>query len=189
MRSFKLLFTMLPFLLTAQEHGVLFSEDYRLKSAVIPTFSDTEFVSADPTIRITVHLSDTLSHVPALIYGNNANVYMTQMVNNPDLIEHIRELSPNILRYPGGNLSQMFFWDAEAGVLPDDVPEQLPWINEGSFREKYRFGRNEDEETLSIDNYYRMLEMTGSQGLITVNYAYARYGTDPDPVKAISADS
>jgi hypothetical protein len=182
MRSFKLLFTMLPFLLTAQEHGVLFSEDYRLKSAVIPTFSDTEFVSADPTIRITVHLSDTLSHVPALIYGNNANVYMTQMVNNPDLIEHIRELSPNILRYPGGNLSQMFFWDAEAGVLPDDVPEQLPWINEGSFREKYRFGRNEDEETLSIDNYYRMLEMTGSQGLITVNYAYARYGTDPDPV-------
>jgi hypothetical protein len=182
MQPFRLFFTLLPFLLTAQESGTLFSEDYRLKSAVIPAFSDTEFVSADPTVRITVHLSDTLAHVPALIYGNNANVYMTQMVNNPELVEHIRELSPNILRYPGGNLSQMFFWDAEPGELPQDVPAQLPWTIEGSLREQYRFGRNQDEETLSIDNYYRMLEMTGSQGLITVNYAYARYGSSQDPV-------
>lgn len=181
MQIFKQLFMLLPVLLSGQGSGTYFPEDVQLKSAVIPPFTESEFVRADPEVRITVDFSDTLSHVPALIYGNNANVYMTQMVENPDLIRHIRQLSPHILRYPGGNLSQMFFWDAETGRLPSDVPEHLPWVIEGPQREKYRFGRNEDEETLSVDNYYRMLKMTGCQGLITVNYAYARYGTGRDP--------
>src|SRR5690606_41701275 len=34
----------------------------------------------------------------------------------------------------------------------------------------------------SLDNYYAMLQQSGNQGMITVNYGYARYGTGKDPV-------
>ncbi len=37
---------------------------------------------------------------------------------------------------------------------------------------------------MSTANYYAMLQQTGNEGVITVNYAYARYGTGPDPVAA-----
>ncbi|MEO5564184.1 MAG: T9SS type A sorting domain-containing protein, partial [Chitinophagaceae bacterium] len=38
--------------------------------------------------------------------------------------------------------------------------------------------------TLSLDNYYGMLQQTGNKGLIVVNYGYARYGRANDPVAA-----
>ena len=37
---------------------------------------------------------------------------------------------------------------------------------------------------MSVDNYYNMLQQTGNQGMITINYGYARYGTGADPVAA-----
>jgi len=35
---------------------------------------------------------------------------------------------------------------------------------------------------MNVDNYYALRESVGTQGLITVNYAYARYGRTEDPV-------
>ncbi len=34
----------------------------------------------------------------------------------------------------------------------------------------------------ALDNYYSMLQQTGNQGLITINYGYARYGKSNNPV-------
>jgi hypothetical protein len=34
---------------------------------------------------------------------------------------------------------------------------------------------------MSADNYYAMLQQTNNQGMITINYGYARYGTGPNP--------
>ncbi len=34
-----------------------------------------------------------------------------------------------------------------------------------------------------MDAYYEMRRETGNEGLITVNYGYARYGTGPHPVE------
>jgi hypothetical protein len=35
-----------------------------------------------------------------------------------------------------------------------------------------------------VDNYYTLRHQVGTQGLITINYAYARYGTSANPVAA-----
>ncbi len=51
-------------------------------------------------------------------------------------------------------------------------------------RGNYWFGKNNESWTLSLDNYYAMLQQTNSQGIITVNYGYARYGTGANPVAA-----
>ncbi|HTM93696.1 MAG TPA: hypothetical protein VL095_14845, partial [Flavisolibacter sp.] len=46
------------------------------------------------------------------------------------------------------------------------------------------YGKNSESWTFSVDNYYALLQQTGNQGLITINYGYARYGTGPSPVAA-----
>lgn len=46
----------------------------------------------------------------------------------------------------------------------------------------YWYGKNTANWTLSVDNYYNMLQQTGNKGLITINYGYARYGKGANPV-------
>ena len=43
---------------------------------------------------------------------------------------------------------------------------------------------NNDSWTCSVDKYYQMLQQTGNEGMITINYGYARYGTSANPVAA-----
>jgi len=64
------------------------------------------------TVTATIYFNDTIAKVSKYIYGNNSNVYMGQMVTEPKLIKYISDLSPNIIRYPGGNLTNQFFWNA-----------------------------------------------------------------------------
>lgn len=131
---------------------------------------------------VVVNARDTLVKVPPFIYGNNANIYTTQMINQSIWIKYIRLLSPHILRYPGGNISNQFFWNRELHDRPEDVPDSLFFFGKLTLAE-YWYGKSRDTLNLSIDNYYRMLKMTKSTGLICINYAYARYGTGPHPVE------
>lgn len=163
----------------AQEY---FQGDIQLKQATVPDFTESSMSDAEPSVQSLVFFTDTICHVPKYIYGQNTNVYMTQIVNNQELVRRICVLSPHVLRYPGGNLSSTFFWDARPDALPADIPEKSTWAVDNELREKYRGGRNTDKEALSLDNYYQLLEQTKSTGVITVNYGYARYGTGHDPV-------
>jgi len=165
-----------------QEGSEFFPESLSEKQVVIPDYVEGKLSKSKPAVVVTVNYADTVAPVPCYIYGNNANVYMTQMVTEPKLIQYINQLSPHILRYPGGNLSNLFFWNAKPGQLPQDVPDPLYGGVEEQYREEYWFGRNDTSITLSIDNYYKMLEMTHCTGIICVNYSYARYGTGNDPV-------
>lgn len=106
---------------------------------------------------------------------------MTQMVDQPVLIDYITRLAPNIIRFPGGNNSSLFFWDAASGI-PAGAPDTLLDGTGRKYKAGYWYGRNTASWTLSVDNYYAMLDMTVSTGMITVNYPFARYGTSADPV-------
>jgi hypothetical protein len=109
---------------------------------------------------------------------------MTQMVTEPSLINHITNLRPNIIRFPGGSLSDLFFWNATPGVPPADAPDSLMDANGNKIAADYWYGKNNDWWTMSVGNYYNMLQQTGNQGIITINYGYARYGTSANPVAA-----
>jgi hypothetical protein len=138
-----------------------------------------------PVVTINIYPHDTITPVSPLLFGNNANQWMGDMVDQPALIEHIRTLDPGIIRYPGGNGSNTFFWNAAPGHLPADVPDTLLY-GEGVRHRKEHFlcGQNPSTRVLSVDRYYQMLSMTHSTGCICVNYGYARYGTGPNPVSA-----
>ncbi len=168
--------------LLGQDSQGFFLEDSCPKSAIIPPHENISPTKIKPTITVSVNFADTISRVSQYIYGNNANVYMTQMITEPDLMRNIKLLSPHVLRFPGGNLSNLFFWDAMPGELPEGAPDTLYGGVESRYREEYWFGRNDSAKYLSIDNYYKMLEQTNNTGIICVNYSYARYGIGSNPV-------
>jgi hypothetical protein len=178
-----LLALIIPVLINGQDSQGFFAEDFELKIARIPDYEDIEQPDIKPTVSINVNFNDTVAKVLNYIYGNNTNVYMTQMVTQPELINHIKLLSPNVLRYPGGNLSNLFFWNAKHKKLPEDVPNPVYVGGEQKYTDNFWYGMDKRPKTLSVDNYYKMLTLTNSTGIICVNYAYARYGTGPEPVQ------
>ena len=134
------------------------------------------FVIADP--------ADQIRKIPKYLFGNNANTYMGQMVTEPVLLDHIRTLSPHVIRFPGGNLSNTYFWNADLDVPPSDAPEQFIDGDTGQpYPSSFWYGKNGQDWSISLDNYYKMLELTGSTSMLTVNYSYARYGTGEYPVQ------
>ena len=166
-----------------------FLNDWVPLSFMAPPFTLTGPAAGAVTDTVNADLNMVISKVPRSLFGNNANTYMTQMVDQPVLLNHIRKLSPGIIRFPGGNLSSLYFWDQEKDQAPADVADTLFDSNlnpvpasAGAPHYSYWHGKNTDGWTLSLANYYQMLQTTGSEGMITVNYPYARYGLSEDPV-------
>jgi len=165
-----------------------FLDDWAPKTFTAPAYADTTKPSAATTVTINVDYSNVVTKVSKYLFGNNTNPYMGQMVTEPVLINSIKNLSPNVLRFPGGNISSVYFWN---GVIPADAPANLYDSNGNSVAAGYWLGNNTASWTLSLDNYYAALQQTNSTGIITINYAYARYGTSahPDQVAAhLAAD-
>jgi hypothetical protein len=170
----------------AQDSQGFFLNDSEEKSITSPPFKSQEKPSKSSTATVVIDYANEVATVSKYIYGNNTNPYMTQMVDQPVLINNIKTLSPNLLRFPGGNISSVYFWNAkDKNDLAADVPEYIiddKGVSSASY--PYWFGGNTSGWTLSLDNYYKMLGMTQSTGMITVNYSYARYSKADNPVAA-----
>jgi hypothetical protein len=98
-------------------------------------------------------------------------------------MDNLSFLAPNILRAPGGSLSDVYFWNADGTSVkaPADAPDSLLNYQGAVSPAGYWFGNNAASWTFTLDNYYKVLAQTNSTGLITVNYGYARYGTSAHP--------
>ncbi len=169
----------------AQSDYVFFPSDHVARSAEIPTsYTTIPRPTAAPTATVVIRPREVTTGISKYIFGTNANIYMSQVVDQPALLDHISNLSPNLVRFPGGNLSSVYFWNADVGQPPADAPPMLVDADGNPMDPGYWYGKNADGWTLSLDNYYTMLEATNSTGMITVNYGYARYSTAEDPVAA-----
>ena len=168
----------------AQDTQGFFLNDFKPKKAIFPQFIQYRQPAGIATALVTINFKDTIGIVSKYLFGNNANTYMTKIIDQPDLLQSLTVLSPIILRYPGGNLSNIFFWNSLPGAKPTDVPDTILYGDKRKVKaERFYFGRNENPGTLSVDNYYKMLQLTNSTGIICVNYSYARYGTSAHPVQ------
>lgn len=168
--------------LNANGQTVFFPNDHQQKTAVIPAYDDTPATQKSQTSLVAIDFTDVVTPVSKYMFGHNSNIYMTQIVDQADLVKRLKQLSPNLIRYPGGTISGAYFFNAEKNQRPADAPEKVLDANGNEVPLNYWYGRNTDGFTMSIDNYYKMLELTNSTGIITVNYDYARYSTTDDPV-------
>ncbi|HLR36528.1 MAG TPA: hypothetical protein VK084_00670 [Chitinophagaceae bacterium] len=160
-----------------------FLNNWQAKEFVLPSnVKPYEGTSGDADVTVTVNMNDVVTKVSKYVYGNNSNTWMGQMVDQPKLLQYIKDLSPHIIRAPGGSISDIYFWN-ELSAPPSDAPAQLLDGDGNEVPGDYWFGKNTADWTLSIDHYYQVLQQTNSEGIITVNYAYARYGTGSHPVQ------
>src|SRR5258705_3164219 len=158
-----------------------FIDDWEPKNFTIPSSFTSASLPTGVTSTVTIDRSNVITKIPRSIAGNNANIWMTQMVTEPSLIDHLTTLHPHIIRFPGGSLSDVFFWNSQVNTPPADAPANLVQANGTTAAAGYWFGTNPASWTCSVDNYYNMLQQTNNKGMITVNYGYARYGTGTNP--------
>jgi hypothetical protein len=164
-----------------------FLDNWAAKTWAAPaTTQSVSKPSANGAVAVSVDLSQIITKVSTNIYGNNTNPFMGQYVTEPVLMNNITALSPKILRAPGGSLSDVYFWNGDGTKTqqPTDAPDTLLDLNGKASPSNYWYGYNTQSWTFTVDNYYKVLQQTGSTGLITVNYGYARYGTSAHPDQA-----
>ena len=155
----------------AQDPG-FFLDEWQEKNAELPRHILKEKSGGDPTVLVEVDGAQVLGKVPTYIYGNNAVTWGGNMNQHAIVMKDISNLDPHVLRWPGGNLSQDYFWNLSPGEGPDDIPAGI----------NAQYGMNVENWRMSTPQYYQLLESTESTGSICVNYSYARYGTGPEPV-------
>ncbi|MGC4102814.1 alpha-L-arabinofuranosidase [Ferruginibacter sp.] len=159
-----------------------FMNDWQPKNFTIPAYNDVAKPSVSPSSFVTIDAGTIITKVVPSVYSHNANSWMGDMINDVPLMNHITNLKPDIIRFPGGSISDLYFWNAAPGATPADAPAQLSDANGTLSAASYWVGKNTAAWTVSLDKYYTMLQQTGNQGMITVNYGYARYGTSANPV-------
>jgi hypothetical protein len=161
-----------------------FLQDWAPRSFTIPSYTEAPVPTAAATTFVTMDPASIITKIPKTVFGQNANIWMTQMVTEPALMSHLTNLKPGVIRFPGGSLSDVYFWNALPGQHPVDAPDSLLDASGNKQPSGYWYGKNNESWTASLDNYYNMLQQTGNQGMITVNYGYARYGMSSNPVAA-----
>ena len=158
-----------------------FLDDWQPKTFTAPGFTGGT-KPLNTSAAVTIETGSVITRIPRSIAGNNSNLWMTQIVTETGLVNHINQLKPHIMRFPGGSISDVFFWNAQKNVPPADAPTQLMKADGSKENAGYWFGKNTESWTFSVDNYYQFLQQTNNTGMITINYGYARYSTAADPV-------
>lgn len=160
-----------------------FLNDWAPKNFTVPSNVDTALTTNSAGAFVTIDASNILTKIPNSIFGQNANSWMTQIVTETSLVNNINNLHSGVIRFPGGSISDTYFWN-QVNAPPADAPATLLDANGNTISNPYWYGKINASWTISIDNYYQLLQQTGNTGMITVNYGYARYGTGTNPVAA-----
>jgi len=137
----------------------------------------------DGTVTVSIDASDVITKIPPSVYGHNVDSWVTGIATEPVFIQHVKDLGPTVTRWPAGSGSDGYWWDRAPGDPPADVPKAVLDKNGKEKKAFYFYGRPSGARSASLDAYYTMRRETGDEGLITVNYGYARYGTGPHPVE------
>lgn len=158
-----------------------FLNDWQPKTFAAPAYTEMIPPTA-ATATVTVNTASVITKIPNSSFGHNANTWMTPMIDQPAFMTQVTNLHPHIIRFPAGSGSDAYFWNQSPGTLPSDVPAMLLDGTDVLKDPGYMYGKTNDNWRASLDNYYQMLLTSGNQGMLTVNYGYARYGTSANPV-------
>jgi hypothetical protein len=151
-----------------------FLDDWQPKTFTSPSYIG-ESMPATAATTVSVDATSIITKIPLSTFGQNAVWWMGPVANEPKFTDPVTKLHPHIIRFPGGSTSDAYFWNAQQGAAPADAPTLLT-DETGSKRDPgYIYGKSNLNWQCNLDNYYAMLQQTNNQGIITINYGYARY--------------
>jgi len=160
-----------------------FLYDYEPDTAVIPESFVAEKPAERPSVKVTL-TGDTIAKISKYVFGN-AIAAWAGAHDNPTLIEGVEFLAPTLIRFPGGSWSNGYFFNGVPSDVPDSIYDGTTYNTTTQTANKIKFYGHDGTEgwVTSTDQWYALRENTGvREGLITINYGYARYGTSTDPV-------
>jgi hypothetical protein len=160
-----------------------FLYDYKPDTAVIPEFVEAEIPAESPSVLITL-TGDTIGKISKYVFGN-AIAAWAGAHNNPKFIEGVTLLAPSLIRFPGGSWSNGYFFNGVPSDVPDSIYDGTTYNSLTKTAQKVKFYGHDGTEgwVTSTNQWYALRANTNvKEGLITVNYGYARYGTSADPV-------
>jgi len=152
---------------------------FKLKDSIID-------VIESPTVYGEIDFSKPLTKISKYVYGNNLGHWTNRkFLDNDKFIFNFKDAGFKVVRFPGGNASNDYFWDAEnIGQCPDGTPNIIyksdfkkttaPKLgNQGTFRTR-------------PEDYYNFLLRSKSTGSICVNYSYALYSEIEDETERVN---
>jgi len=174
---------LISFNICGQNSANCFLNDFEPKTAVIPQAMDTVM----PTKKVSVILrlkADTIGKVSKYVFGN-ALAAWCGAYNDPTLVKNTKLLAPTLLRFPGGSWADGYFWNGVPTDVPDSVYDGTTYNGNVRTTKKDQFSGQTGKggwQTTPGQFYTLMKSANVTSGLITINYAYARYGTSKNPV-------
>jgi hypothetical protein len=160
-----------------------FLYDYKPDTAVIPVSVVAEKPAERPSVKVSF-TGDTIGKISKYVFGN-AIAAWAGAHDNPTLVEGVEFLAPALIRFPGGSWSNGYFFNGVPSDVPDSIYDGTTYSNTTQTANKIKFYGHDGTEgwVTSTDQWYALRENTGvNEGLITINYGYARYGTGTYPV-------
>jgi len=159
-----------------------FLNDFEPRTAVIPPSENMEKPSGTATVLVTL-VGDTLGKISKYIFGN-AIAAWAGAHDHPTLVENTQLLAPSPIRFPGGSWSNGYFWNGVPSDVPDSIYDGTTYNSTTGTANKAKFWGQTGVGgwQTTPDQWYTLRDAAGTEGLITVNYGYARYGTSLDPV-------
>jgi len=156
-----------------------FHEDWEPRSFEI-NFNNLDLqneINSLASVQISVNKNNVLAQILPSHFGTNLTHFLGQsVINDQEFMSNIKNLGKTILRYPGGNGSNQFFWDGNvpSSILNDAQISVSNLIDGSGWR-------------ISPHDFKQVLDSTGGTGIIAVNASYARYGTSSNPIQTAAS--
>ena len=134
-------------------------------------------INSSANVQININPSNEIADVLPYHFGTNLTHFLGQsVINSPEFMMNIKNLGSTILRYPGGNGSNQFFWDGNipTNILNDSQITINDLIDGSGWR-------------ISPHDFKQILDSTGGSAIIAVNASYARYGTSTNPIQTAAS--
>jgi hypothetical protein len=143
-------------------------------------------INQNPTTYSLTDFSLPLTKISKYIFGNNLGHWTSRkFLEKDEFIFNLKDIGIQVVRFPGGNASNDYFWDA---TDINDCPEGTPSIIYKSDFKKTtppKLGNNGSYRTRPKD-YYELLMRTKATGSICVNYSFSLYSETEDEIKRVN---
>lgn len=108
--------------LKAQEKGQLkgFTNENSNRFSAIKYIEKEILTNSKPDVTLGIDYSKKVNPVSNHIFGINSTTYTGNYLADTSLLSYLNHLKPGVIRFPGGDASNMYFWNG----LPDDLPDQ-----------------------------------------------------------------
>jgi hypothetical protein len=173
-----LLFLFSSYFLVLKSQLNSFFEDWEPRS--FNHYSNVDLQSelnSPASVVININTSNIIADVLPSHFGTNLTHFLGQsVINENDFMSNLKNLGKAILRYPGGNGSNQFFWDGNlpTSILNDSQITLNDLIDGSGWR-------------ISPDEFLQILDSTNGSGIIAVNASYARYGNSVNPIQTAAS--